>query len=39
MDLELVHGTCDLVTDVTHNDPVLTGVVLAHLRKQSDFYT
>jgi hypothetical protein len=40
MDLELVHGTCDLVTDVTHNDPVLTGkLVLAHLRKRSDFYT
>lgn len=40
MDLELVHGTCDLVTDVTHNDPVLTGkLVLAHLRKRADFYT
>lgn len=40
MDLELVHGSCDLVTDVTHNDPVLTGkLVLAHLRKRSDYYT
>ena len=40
MDMELVHGTCDRVTDVTHNDPVLTArLVLAHLRKRADFYT
>lgn len=40
MDMELVHGSCDLVTDVTHNDPVLTAkLVLAHLRKRPDYYT
>lgn len=40
MDMELVHGRCDLVTDVTHSDPVLTGkLVLAHLRKRPDYYT
>lgn len=40
MDIELVHGSSDLVTDVTHNDPVLTGkLVLAHLRKRADYYT
>jgi hypothetical protein len=33
MDMELVHGGCNLVTDVTHNDPVRTAkLVLAHLR-------
>lgn len=40
MDLELVHGACDLVTDVTHSDPVLTAkLVVAHLRKRPDYYT
>jgi len=40
MDAELAHGSCDLLTDVTHNDPVLTAkLVLAHLRKRSDYYT
>ncbi len=40
MDMELVHGSCDLVTDVTHNDPVMTAkLVLAHLRKRPDYYT
>ena len=40
MDMELAHGTCELLTDVTHNDPVMTGkLVLAHLRKRPDYYT
>jgi Protein of unknown function (DUF5661) len=40
MDMELVHGSCDLFTDVTHNDPVTTAkLVLAHLRKRADYYT
>ena len=40
MDMELVHGACDMVTDVTHNDPLLTAkLVLAHLRKRPDYYT
>lgn len=40
MDMELAHGSCDLLTDVTHNDPVMTAkLVLAHLRKRPDYYT
>ena len=40
MDMELVHGRCNLVTDVTHSDPVRTAkLVLAHLRKRPDYYT
>jgi hypothetical protein len=40
MDMELVCGSHDLVTDVTHNDPILTAkLVLAHLRKRPDYYT
>lgn len=40
MDMELAHGSCDLLTDVTHNDPVLTAMlVLAHVRKRPDYYT
>lgn len=40
MDMELVHGSCDLVTDVTHNDPTMTAkLVLAHVRKRPDYYT
>lgn len=40
MDIELVHGRVDESTDVTHDDPVVTGkLVLVHLRKRPDYYT
>jgi hypothetical protein len=40
MDVELEHGTCDPDTDVTGDDPVLTGkIALAHLRELPDYYT
>jgi hypothetical protein len=40
MDMELVAGELDPMTDVTHDDPVETAkLVLAHLRKRPDFYT
>jgi hypothetical protein len=40
MDVELEHGSRDPETDVTHNDPVLTGkIALAHLNEFSDYYT
>ena len=39
MEVELEHGSCDPQTDVTHDDPILTGkIALAHLREQSDYY-
>ena len=39
MDVELEHGTRDRDTDVTGDDPVLTGkIVLAHLRELPDYY-
>jgi len=40
MDVELEHGTHDPDTDVTNDDPVLTGkIALAHLRELPDYYT
>lgn len=40
MDVELEHGTRDPDTDVTNDDPVLTGkIALAHLRELPDYYT
>lgn len=39
MDVELEHGTRDPGTDVTGDDPVLTGkIALAHLRELPDYY-
>ncbi len=40
MDVELAHGSREPLSDVTHDDPVLTAkLVLAHLRKRPDYYT
>ena len=40
MNVELEHGLRDPLTDVTHDDPVLTGkIVLAHLSSVPDYYT
>ncbi|MFH0851591.1 MAG: DUF5661 family protein [Candidatus Peregrinibacteria bacterium] len=40
MDVELEHGTVDPQTNVTDDDPVMTGkIALAHLREFSDYYT
>jgi hypothetical protein len=39
MDVELEHGTRDPDTDVTGDDPLLTGkIALAHLRELPDYY-
>jgi len=40
MDVELEHGTIDPLTNVTDNDPLVTGkIALAHLTEYSDYYT
>ena len=40
MDVELEHGTSDPLTNVTDNDPLITGkVALAHLTEYPDYYT
>jgi hypothetical protein len=40
MDVELEHGLHDLLTDVTDDDPVVTGkIALAHLNEFPDYYT
>jgi hypothetical protein len=40
MDVELEHGMVDPQTNVTDDDPVLTGkIALAHLREFPDYYT
>jgi len=40
MDVELEHGTVNLQTNVTDNDPLLTGkIALAHLNEYPDYYT
>jgi hypothetical protein len=40
LNVELEHGRHDPATDVTGNDPVLTGkIVLAHLNEFADYYT
>ena len=39
MDVELEHGSRDPQTDVTHDDPVLTGkIALAHMKEFPDYY-
>ena len=40
MDVELEHGLHDPTTNVTDDDPVLTGkIALAHLNEFPDYYT
>ncbi len=40
LNVELEHGSRDPSTDVTGNDPILTGkIALAHLNEFSDYYT
>ena len=39
MDIELEHGSHDPQTDVTHDDPILTGkIALAHMKEFPDYY-
>ena len=39
MDVELEHGTRDPETNVTNDDPLMTGkIALAHLREFPDYY-
>ncbi|MDD4874215.1 MAG: hypothetical protein PHE15_04500 [Dehalococcoidales bacterium] len=40
LDVELEHGLVDLHTNVTDDDPIMTGkITLAHLNEFSDYYT
>jgi len=40
MDVELEHGSVDPKTNVTNDDPLLTGkIALAHLNEFPDYYT
>ena len=40
LNVELEHGSHDATTDVTGNDPLLTGkIALAHLNEFPDYYT
>ncbi len=40
LNVELEHGARDPETNVTGDDPILTGkIALAHLREMSDYYT
>lgn len=40
MDVELEHGTVDPNTNVTDDDPLMTGkIALAHLNEIPDYYT
>jgi len=40
MDVELEHGLVDPTTNVTDDDPLMTGkIALAHLTEFSDYYT
>ncbi len=40
LDVELEHGKCDPATNVTGDDPVMTGkIALAHLKEFPDYYT
>ena len=40
MDVELEHGLHDPLTNVTDDDPVVTGkIALAHLNEFPDYYT
>jgi hypothetical protein len=39
MDVELEHGTVDPNTNVTNDDPIMTGkIALAHLNEFADYY-
>jgi hypothetical protein len=39
MEVELEHGTRDPRTDVTHDDPLITGkIAWAHLNEMPDYY-
>ena len=39
MDVELEHGTHDPQTDVTGDDPIVTGkIALAHMKEFPDYY-
>ncbi len=39
MDVELEHGTRDPHTNVTNDDPIMTGkIALAHLKEIDDYY-
>ena len=39
MDVEYEHGSHDPQTDVTHDDPVVTGkIALAHMKEFADYY-
>ncbi|MFC2123161.1 DUF5661 family protein [Bacteroidota bacterium] len=40
LDVELEHGTVDQHTNVTNDDPIMTGkIALAHLNEFPDYYT
>jgi len=40
LDVELEHGTISLSTNVTNDDPIMTGkIALAHLNEFADYYT
>ena len=40
LDVELEHGLVDLHTNVTNDDPMMTGkIALAHLNEFPDYYT
>lgn len=40
MDVELEHGTADPHTNVSNDDPLITGkIALAHLNEFPDYYT
>jgi len=40
MDVELEHGTIDPKTNVSNDDPLITGkIALAHLNEFPDYYT
>jgi hypothetical protein len=39
MDVEFEHGSHDPQTDVTHDDPIMTGkIALAHMKELPDYY-
>jgi len=39
MDIEFEHGSNDPQTDVTHDDPIVTGkIALAHMKEFPDYY-
>lgn len=40
LDVELEHGLVDPQTNVTNDDPIMTGkIALAHLKEIPDYYT